>query len=58
MKNNFNFNFTYSKIKAPCQGCAQRCVGCRETCEAWQEYQTLKDEEEAKKKLYFSGYRI
>ncbi len=55
---NFNYNFSTSKIKAPCQGCAQRYVGCRETCEAWQEYQTLKDEEEANKKLKFSGYRI
>lgn len=53
-----NFNFSTSKIKAPCYGCTQRCVGCRETCEAWQEYQTLKDEEEANKKLKFSGYRI
>jgi len=55
---NFNYNFSTSKIKAPCQGCAQRCVGCRETCEAWQKYQELKDEEEANKRLKFSGYRI
>ncbi len=58
MKNNFNFNFTRSKIKAPCQNCPNRKVGCRETCEAWQKYQELKDEEEAKKKLQFYGYRI
>jgi len=55
---NFNYNFSISKIKAPCQNCPNREVGCRETCEAWQEYQKLKDEEEANKRLKFSGYRI
>lgn len=55
---NFNFNFSTSKIKAPCQHCPNREVECRNKCSAWQEYQELKDEEEANKKLKFSGYHI
>ena len=53
-----NYNFSTSKIKAPCQNCPNREVGCREKCILWQEYQELKDEEEANKRLKFSGYRI
>lgn len=56
MKNNFNFNFTRSKLKAPCQNCPNREVGCRTKCIPWQEYQELKDEEEAEKKLRFGYY--
>lgn len=53
-----NFNFAYTEIKAPCQHCPNRHVGCRNKCKPWQEYQALKDEEEAKKRLKYLGYRI
>ena len=51
-----NFNFSYTAIKAPCKDCPNRKVGCRESCIPWQEYQALKDEEEAKKKLKYFGF--
>ncbi len=53
-----NFNLSYTAIKAPCKDCPNREVGCRNKCSAWQKYQALKDEEEAKKKLQYFGYRI
>lgn len=36
-------------IKAPCQFCEERHLGCREKCEGWKEYTEKKRAEEERK---------
>lgn len=48
--------FITSKIKAPCQNCPNRKVGCRADCEAWKAYEEQKTLEEQQKKRMFLGY--
>ncbi len=43
-------------VKAPCQGCQVRHLGCHGTCEKYQEYKTKHEEEAAENRQRMDAY--
>jgi hypothetical protein len=43
-------------VTAPCKGCQQRHLGCHGTCEKYQEFRRIHDEEAAENRRRVDAY--